>query len=199
MKRVLDIVVALGALVVLSPLILGIALLIRWRMGPPVFFRQTRPGLHGLPFEMIKFRTMRDAVDKQGRALPDSERLTSLGGWLRSTSLDELPEFWNVLKGEMSLVGPRPLLMEYLDYYTDEERIRHSVKPGITGLAQVSGRNLTTWEQRLKYDVEYVNNRSFLLDFRIIIQTVQQVISKKGVIVIPSASYCKLSEERAKK
>src|SRR5690554_2943652 len=148
-KRFFDIVASLTALVLLSPVLLIVALLVRRKLGSPVLFRQTRPGLHGQPIEMIKFRTMHDAYDENGKPLPDSERITPFGRFLRSTSLDELPELWNVLKGDMSVVGPRPLLMEYMDYYTEEEMLRHTVRPGVTGLAQVSGRNALTWEQKL--------------------------------------------------
>ena len=181
MKRALDIVVSLGALVVLSPLILGIALLIRHQMGSPVLFRQTRPGLHGQPFEMIKFRTMLDAFDQDARPLPDAERLTPLGRWLRATSLDELPELWNVLKGEMSLVGPRPLLMEYLPLYTPAQARRHEVRPGITGWAQVNGRNALSWEEKFALDVWYVDNQSLWLDLKILASTLWKVLKREGI------------------
>ena len=181
MKRGLDIAAALLGLVILSPLIGILALLIRMRMGSPVLFRQTRPGLHGRPFEMIKFRTMRDGVDKEGRPLPDSERLTPLGRWLRSSSLDELPELWNVLQGEMSLVGPRPLLMEYLPLYTPQQARRHEVRPGITGWAQVNGRNALSWEEKFALDVWYVDNRSFWLDLKIIGSTIWKVLRREGI------------------
>lgn len=196
MKRLFDIVAALAALFVFSPVILIVALLVHKKLGSPVFFRQTRPGLNAKPFQMIKFRTMRDAIDAEGQSLPDSERITPFGRFLRSTSLDELPEFWNVLKGEMSLVGPRPLLMEYLDYYTEEEMLRHSVRPGVTGLAQVTGRNATTWDQRLSYDIQYVKTQTLCLDFKIIFKTIRQVFKREGVVVVPSEVYQKLSEER---
>lgn len=199
MKRVVDIVGAVAGLILLAPLMAVVAVMIRRQMGSPVLFRQTRPGLHGKPFRMVKFRTMRDAVDTQGNLLPDSERLTRLGRFLRSSSLDELPELWNVLKGDMSLVGPRPLLMEYLNYYTDDEKLRHTVRPGITGLAQVSGRNATTWDDRLAYDVEYVRKRTLMLDLRILFKTIAQVIRREGVVVVPSTKYQKLSQERAKR
>src|SRR5690606_21072813 len=149
MKRIFDVVVSISLLVVLSPLLILLALLIRIKLGSPVLFRQTRPGKNTKPFDMVKFRTMTNERGADGKLLPDKERLTSFGRFLRSTSLDELPELWNVLKGDMSLVGPRPLLMEYLGYYTDEEMLRFSVRPGITGLAQVNGRNETTWDARL--------------------------------------------------
>lgn len=197
-KRFFDIVMSSMALLLLSPVILLVALLIRRKLGAPVLFRQTRPGLHGKPFEMIKFRTMRHAEDENGKPLPDSERITPLGRLLRATSLDELPEFWNVLKGDMSIVGPRPLLMEYLDYYTEEEMLRHSVRPGITGLAQVSGRNATAWDERLAYDIEYVKRRTFWMDVKIILETIHQVLTREGVVVVPSSVYRKLSDERRK-
>lgn len=196
MKRLFDIIASLCGLILLSPVIAIVAWQIRRKLGSPVLFRQTRPGKDGEPFEMIKFRTMRNAVDEQGNPLPDSERITPFGSFLRSSSLDELPELWNVLKGNMSLVGPRPLLMEYLDYYTEEERLRHTVRPGLTGLAQVSGRNATSWDERLAYDVEYVKTRTFFGDLKIILKTIFQVIRKEGVVVVPSSMYRKLSDER---
>src|SRR5690554_1465918 len=196
LKRFFDIVAALAGLLMLSPVILIVALLIRWKLGFPVLFRQVRPGMHGKPFEMIKFRTMRDAFDEDGKPLPDSERITPFGRFLRSTSLDELPELWNVLKGDMSVVGPRPLLMEYMDYYTEEEMLRHTVRPGVTGLAQVTGRNATTWNDRLAHDVQYVKTQTLWLDIKIIFKTVYQVFKREGVVVVPSTVYKKLSEER---
>ncbi|WP_373331801.1 sugar transferase [Thiopseudomonas alkaliphila] len=195
-KRFFDIVVSLLALIILSPIMFFVALQIKRKLGSPVLFRQIRPGLNGKPFEMIKFRTMLDAYDEQGNPLPDSERITSFGKFLRASSLDELPELWNILKGNMSLVGPRPLLMEYLEFYTEEEKLRHTVRPGLTGLAQVSGRNATTWNERLAYDVYYVKNRTFLGDIKIIFKTIFQVVKKEGVVVVPSSKYQKLSEER---
>src|SRR5690554_872712 len=162
LKRLFDIFASLFGLLILSPVIAIVAYKVRKNLGSPVLFRQIRPGKDGKPFEMIKFRTMRDAYDEQGNPLPDSERITPFGSFLRSSSLDELPELWNVFKGDMSLVGPRPLLMEYLDYYTEEEKLRHTVRPGLTGLAQVTGRNATTWDDRLAYDVEYVKTRTFI-------------------------------------
>jgi len=181
MKRLLDILGAGAGLVLLSPVLLTISLMIRRRMGRPVFFRQTRPGLHGRPFSMIKFRTMRDAVDAAGRPLPDAERLTGLGRFLRATSLDELPELWNVLRGEMSLVGPRPLLMEYLPLYTPFQARRHEVRPGITGWAQVNGRNAISWDEKFALDVWYVDNRSLWLDLRILWLTVLKVVRRDGI------------------
>lgn len=182
LKRLFDLVVAFVALVVLSPVLLVLAIMIRRRLGSPILFRQVRPGLHGKPFEMIKFRTMREAVDADGKPLPDSERLTDFGRFLRATSLDELPELWNVFKGNMSLVGPRPLLMEYLEYYTEEESLRHEVSPGITGLAQINGRNTITWEDKLRLDVDYVKNRSFWFDIKIIFKTILKVLKKEDVL-----------------
>src|SRR5690554_7263018 len=196
LKRLFDILASAFGLLLLSPVILIVAWQVRRKLGSPVFFRQTRPGLHGKPFEMLKFRTMRDAFDENGKPLPESERIPPFGRFLRSTSLDELPELWNVLKGDMSVVGPRPLLMEYMDYYTEEEMLRHTVRPGVTGLAQVSGRNALTWEQRLAYDVEYVKTQSLLGDLKIIFKTIYQVFKKEGVVVVPSTMYQKLSDER---
>lgn len=198
MKRVFDIVVSASALLLLSPVLLVVALLVRWKLGSPVFFRQVRPGLHCQPFEMVKFRSMTDARDREHRLLSDKERLTPFGRFLRASSLDELPELWNVLKGDMSLVGPRPLLMEYLGYYTEEEMLRFTVRPGITGLAQINGRNEAGWDARLALDVVYVRTRSFRLDLAILLRTVAQVVRRTGVDVVPSVRYGKLSEERAR-
>lgn len=181
MKRMIDILGSLAALLVLLPVILLVAAAIRWRMGAPVLFRQLRPGLHGQPFEMIKFRTMLNATDAQGRPLPDAERLTALGRFLRAASLDELPELWNVLKGDMSLVGPRPLLMEYLELYSPEQARRHEVKPGITGWAQVNGRNAISWEEKFMHDVWYVDNRSLRLDLKILLLSVVKVFGRQGI------------------
>lgn len=169
------------ALLSVSPLLLLLACLIRRRLGRPVLFRQVRPGLHGKPFTMFKFRTMRDAFDAHGRPLPDEQRMTPFGRWLRSTSLDELPELFNVLRGEMSLVGPRPLLMEYLPLYTPEQARRHEVLPGITGWAQVNGRNAISWEEKFKLDVWYVDNRSLWLDLKILVMTVWKVFARKDI------------------
>ncbi|MBK1781739.1 sugar transferase [Advenella sp. WQ 585] len=198
LKRIFDIISSAIALILLSPVIAIVSWQISKKLGKPVLFRQVRPGLNGKPFTMIKFRTMRDAYDDQGNPLPDSERITPFGKFLRASSLDELPELWNILKGDMSFVGPRPLLMEYLDYYTEEEKLRHTVRPGLTGLAQISGRNATTWDQRLSYDVQYVLNRTFWGDIKIIFKTIFQVIKKEGVVVVPSSMYRKLSDERSK-
>lgn len=156
-------------------------LLIRLNLGSPVFFTQQRPGLHGKPFFMNKFRTMTDGTDSSGNLLADIDRLTPFGRFLRSTSLDELPEFWNVIKGEMSLVGPRPLLMEYLDYYTPEQARRHEIKPGITGWAQINGRNALSWEDKFKLDVWYVDNQSLMLDFKILLLTILKTVKKEGI------------------
>jgi lipopolysaccharide/colanic/teichoic acid biosynthesis glycosyltransferase len=181
MKRILDVVIASTALVVLSPLYAFVAYKVKKNLGSPVLFRQVRPGLNGQPFEMIKFRTMKDAVDAQGNPLPDSERLTAFGKMLRATSLDEMPELWNVIKGDMSIVGPRPLLMEYLPLYNAEQAKRHDVRPGMTGYAQVNGRNAIGWEEKFKLDTWYVENRSLWLDFKIMLKTVKKVISKDDI------------------
>ena len=181
LKRLFDFVSAAVALVCLSPVLLVIAWQIRRKLGSPVLFRQIRPGIHGQPFEMIKFRTMRDAMDESGRPLPDAERMTPFGNFLRSSSLDELPELWNVLKSEMSLVGPRPLLMEYLPLYSPEQARRHEVRPGITGWAQVNGRNALSWEDKFRLDVWYVDNQSVLLDIKILFLTVKKVFVREGI------------------
>lgn len=180
-KRLFDVVVSAMGLLLLSPIIAVVAWQVRRKLGSPVFFRQVRPGLNGKPFKMVKFRTMRDAVDAQGNPLPDSERLTPFGTFLRSTSLDELPELWNVLKGDMSLVGPRPLLMEYLPLYSAEQYRRHEVRPGVTGWAQVNGRNALSWEEKFKLDVWYVDNRSFWLDLKILLLTIKKVFIREGI------------------
>lgn len=180
-KRLIDIVVSAAALAVLGlPLVL-IGLLIRWNMGGPVLFRQVRPGLGGKPFTMVKFRTMRDACSADGVPLPDAERLTQLGRFLRASSIDELPELWNVLRGEMSLVGPRPLLMDYLPLYSPEQARRHEVRPGLTGWAQVNGRNAISWSDKFKLDVWYVDNRSLAVDLKIIALTVRKIVIKEGI------------------
>jgi lipopolysaccharide/colanic/teichoic acid biosynthesis glycosyltransferase len=181
LKRVIDVLVAGSALVLLSPVFAVLWVLIRLRMGSPVLFRQQRPGRGGRPFEMIKFRTMTDARDVQGELLPDAQRLTALGTWLRRTSLDELPELLNVLHGDMSLVGPRPLLMEYLPLYSAEQARRHEVRPGVTGWAQVNGRNAVSWPEKFELDVWYVDHRSTRLDVEILWKTVSQVIGGHGV------------------
>ncbi len=181
MKRVFDFCVSLLALILLSPIMALVAWKIRNNLGSPFLFRQTRPGLNGKAFEMVKFRTMKDAVDQHGNPLPDSERLTPFGQKLRDSSLDELPELWNVLKGEMSLVGPRPLLMKYLSFYSTEQARRHEVRPGVTGWAQVNGRNAISWEQKFELDVWYVDNRSLWLDIKILFLTVKKVVVKEGI------------------
>ncbi|MEK5754854.1 sugar transferase [Acinetobacter variabilis] len=181
LKRLLDIIIASIALILLSPLYAFVAYKVKKNLGSPVLFRQVRPGLHGKPFEMIKFRTMKDAVDEQGNPLPDSERLTSFGQMLRSTSLDEMPELWNVIKGDMSIVGPRPLLMEYLPLYSPEQAKRHDVRPGMTGHAQVNGRNAIGWEEKFKLDTWYVEHQSTLLDFKIMFKTVHKVLAKDDI------------------
>lgn len=181
LKRLLDIIIASIALILLSPLYFYVAHKVKKNLGSPVLFRQVRPGLHGKPFEMIKFRTMKDAVDEQGNPLPDSERLTPFGQMLRSTSLDEMPELWNVIKGDMSIVGPRPLLMEYLPLYSPEQAKRHDVRPGMTGHAQVNGRNAIGWEEKFKLDTWYVENQSIWLDFKIMFKTVHKVLAKDDI------------------
>jgi lipopolysaccharide/colanic/teichoic acid biosynthesis glycosyltransferase len=180
-KRLFDLVIAVPALVVLSPVLLVLALLVRRYLGAPVLFRQQRPGLHGRPFTLYKFRTMTEARDAEGRLLPDAQRLTPFGRFLRSTSLDELPELFNVVRGDMSLVGPRPLLMRYLERYTPTQRRRHEVRPGITGWAQVNGRNALDWPQRLALDVWYVDHLSFALDLRILLITVVKILRREGI------------------
>ncbi len=181
MKRLFDFSVALVALILLSPLLLIVSILVAKNLGRPILFQQVRPGLNGKLFTMVKFRTMTDGKDSNGNLLPDSERLTPFGKFLRSTSIDELPELVNVLKGEMSLVGPRPLLMDYLEKYNDHQARRHEVRPGITGWAQVNGRNAIDWEQKFDLDVWYVDNRSFWLDLRIIFLTLYKVFKKENI------------------
>ncbi len=196
MKRLFDVLVSGGMLVALSPILVLVSILLRCTIGSPVLFRQARPGLDGEPFEMLKFRTMTDARGEDGDLLSDSVRLTGIGTFLRRTSLDELPELWNVLKGDMSLVGPRPLLLRYMPYFTEAEMRRHSVRPGITGLAQVKGRNLLGWDERLALDVEYVDRQSIWLDLSIIWWTVGKVLKRADIAVDPSASMLDLDEER---
>ena len=181
MKRLLDIVVATISLILLLPFIIVIAIAIRLNLGSPILFRQARPGLNTTPFRMIKFRTMRDAIDANGNLLPDAERLTKFGSFLRASSLDELPELWNVLKGDMSLVGPHPLLMEYVDLYSPEQARRNDVRPGITGWAQVNGRNAISWEDKFKLDVWYVDNQSLWLDIKILFMTIKKVFVREGI------------------
>lgn len=191
LKRTLDLVMALVALVLLFPIMIVVACLVRLKLGHPVLFCQQRPGLHGKPFKMIKFRTMTDAVDAQGAVLPDECRMTRLGNFLRATSLDELPELFNVIKGEMSLVGPRPLCMEYLPLYNSEQARRHCVRPGVTGWAQVNGRNSISWDKKFELDVWYVDNESFFLDIRIIFLTILSVLKRDG---ISSANYVTMED-----
>lgn len=180
-KRLLDLAITIPALVILSPVILVIAVLVRFRLGAPILFRQTRPGLNGQPFEMIKFRTMTDACDANGELLPDAQRMHPFGEWLRSTSLDELPELLLVVNGTLSLVGPRPLLMRYLPRYSAEQMRRHSVMPGVTGWAQVNGRNAISWEQKFDLDVWYADHCSFWLDLLILFQTALTIVRREGI------------------
>lgn len=180
-KRLFDIIASVSGLIFLSPVFLILIYLIRKNLGEPVFFTQERPGKDGKPFKMIKFRSMRDAVDKNGNPLPDSERLTPFGKKLRATSLDELPELWNVLKGEMSLVGPRPLLMSYLPLYNEFQFRRHEMKPGVTGWAQVNGRNALSWDEKFAHDIWYIDHYSFWLDMKILFLTVKKVFIKEGI------------------
>ena len=180
-KRTIDFFVSLAGLLLLFPILLAVALLVRIKLGSPVMFTQLRPGLHGRPFQILKFRSMTNARDSSGKVLSDNSRLTKCGERLRSSSLDELPELWNVLKGDMSLVGPRPLLMQYLPLYSIEQARRHEVRPGITGWAQVNGRNALSWEEKFKLDVWYVDNRSLMLDFRIVMMTVSRVLRSDGI------------------
>ena len=192
-KRLLDIVIASIALILLSPVYFIVARKVKKNLGSPVLFRQVRPGLHGKPFEMIKFRTMKDAVDAKGNPLPDSERLTPFGKMLRATSLDEMPELWNVIKGDMSIVGPRPLLMEYLPLYNEEQAKRHNVRPGITGYAQVNGRNAISWEKKFELDTWYVENQSLWLDFKIMLKTVKKVLAKDDISAEGEATMSKFT------
>ncbi|MEQ1347635.1 sugar transferase [Acinetobacter lwoffii] len=180
-KRILDIIIASIALIILSPLYFYVAYKVRKNLGSPVIFRQVRPGLNGKPFEMIKFRTMTNERDEKGDLLPNEQRLPKFGKMLRATSLDEMPELWNVIKGDMSIVGPRPLLMDYLPLYNEEQAKRHNVRPGMTGYAQVNGRNSISWEEKFKLDTWYVENQSIWLDFKIMFQTVKKVLVKEGI------------------
>jgi len=180
-KRSFDLLASAAALLLFAPLLLVLVFLIRRKLGSPVFFTQQRPGLHGRPFKMIKFRTMTDARDADGNLLPDAERLPPFGRFLRSASLDELPELFNIFKGDMSLVGPRPLLMEYLPLYSERQARRHDVRPGLTGWAQINGRNALSWEEKFELDVWYVENRSFWLDLKIILLTVKKVLVREGI------------------
>ena len=193
LKRVFDICVSAIALSLLAPVFIATAILVRVKLGSPILFRQIRPGLHGQPFKMMKFRTMTDERDNQGELLPDAQRLTAFGKFLRSSSLDELPELLNVLKGDMSLVGPRPLLMEYLPLYSAEQSRRHHVKPGITGWAQINGRNAISWEQKFALDVWYVDNQSVLLDIKILCLTVWKVFKREGISAAGEATMSKFT------
>ncbi|MES2721233.1 MAG: sugar transferase [Pseudomonadota bacterium] len=196
LKRFFDGVAAVTALILLSPVLASVALLVRVNLGAPVLFRQLRPGLNGKPFRVVKLRTMRDAIDARGHALPDEQRLTRFGQFLRSTSLDELPGLWNVLTGDMSLVGPRPLLMEYLPLYSTEQARRHEVRPGVTGWAQVNGRNAISWEEKFKLDVWYVDNQSLWLDIRILFLTVKKVLIRDGISAEGEATMPKFTGTR---
>lgn len=193
MKRIIDILGAQVGLIFLSPLFLFLVVIIRLCQGPPVFFTQIRPGLHGDPFRMVKFRTMVDLRDEAGNLRPDAQRLTTIGRFLRTTSLDELPELWNVLRGDMSLVGPRPLLMEYLPLYNENQRRRHDVRPGITGWAQVNGRNSLSWEEKFALDVWYVDNQSLHLDLKILLTTVCKIIKRDGISEAGEATMSKFT------
>lgn len=196
LKRLFDFLMALFGLMVLLPVLAILAWQIRKKLGSPVLFRQTRPGLNGKPFQMVKFRTMRDAIGPDGQPLPDAERMTPFGSFLRSASLDELPELWNVLKGDMSLVGPRPLLMEYLPLYSPEQARRHEVRPGVTGWAQINGRNALSWEEKFRLDVWYVDNQSFWLDLKILALTVKKVFVREGISAAGEATAAKFTGSR---
>ena len=198
-KRILDILISLTFIVLFSWLYLILVILVRIKLGSPVLFCQERPGYNEKIFTLYKFRTMTDKRDEKGNLLPDSERLTKFGSMLRSTSLDELPEMFNILEGDMSLIGPRPLLVEYLPYYTEEERLRHSVRPGLTGLAQVSGRNYLAWDKRLARDVEYVNHISFIMDVKIIIRTIMVVLKKEDIAIDTNIVEGNLCDERTRR
>lgn len=197
MKRIFDLLVATWALLLFALPLLVLIWMVRRKLGSPVFFRQVRPGLHGRPFEMVKFRTMTDARGADGALLPDSVRLTSFGRFLRATSLDELPELWNVIKGDMSLVGPRPLLVEYLPLYSPEQARRHEVRPGITGWAQVNGRNALSWDDKFKLDVWYVDHRSLRLDIRILWLTVKKVLVREGISAAGEATMSKFTGSKS--
>lgn len=196
LKRALDLMITLIGIICLSPIFLILGLLVRFNIGKPVLFKQDRPGRDEKIFTLYKFRTMSNEKDQNGHLLPDSKRLSRFGKMLRRSSLDELPELFNIIKGEMSIIGPRPLLIRYLPYYTEEEKIRHSVRPGLTGLAQVNGRNLLKWDSRLAQDVEYVKNISFRLDLKIFLITILKVVKKEDIIVIDQSSQWDLDVER---
>ena len=195
-KRPLDCVLSLCALALLSPVMLVTAILVRLKLGSPVLFTQDRPGKDEVVFKLYKFRTMTDTRDKNGELLPDAVRLTKFGAGLRSTSLDELPELFNIAKGDMAIIGPRPLLVQYLPYYTETEKHRHDVRPGLSGLAQVNGRNLVKWDQRLAYDIEYVNKITFLGDLKIVLQTVKKVFAREDIAVDTDTVETYLDKER---
>ena len=195
-KRVLDLVLSIVALIILSPLIAILAILVRINLGNPVIFKQKRPGKNEKIFTLYKFRTMTDEKDENGNLLPDSKRLTKFGKFLRSTSLDELPEHINIIKGEMSIVGPRPLLVEYLPFYSNQEKHRHDVRPGLTGLAQINGRNTVNWDERFKYDIQYVNNVTLKNDINIILKTIKKVIKKEDILVGNEHVILNLDKER---
>ena len=198
-KRFLDIFISLVSLIILSPILLIIAILVRINLGKPIIFKQERPGKNEKVFTLYKFRTMTDKKDENGELLPDSERRTKFGDFLRSTSLDELPELVNILVGSMSIIGPRPLLVEYLPYYTEEEHHRHDVRPGLTGWAQANGRNLVNWDDRFKMDLEYVNNLTFLMDVKIILKTIKIVLKREGIRQEGQATMGSLNEYRSGK
>lgn len=197
-KRLLDIVISLIALIVLSPIMLIVAILVRIKLGTPVIFKQERPGKDEKIFKLYKFRSMSDKKDEKGKLLPDSQRLTKFGKILRATSLDELPELLNILKGEMSLIGPRPLAVCYLPYYNEEEKKRHTVRPGLTGLAQINGRNALNWEERFSYDIEYVENITFINDLKILFKTVYKVFKRDGVVTRGTGKTIDFDEYRKK-
>ena len=198
-KRILDLILSLMALIVLMPLMIIIRILVRINLGSPIIFKQKRPGKYEKIFTLYKFRTMTDKRDIDGNLLPDEYRLTKFGKFLRSTSLDELPELINIIKGDMAIVGPRPLLVEYLPYYTEEEKHRHDVRPGLTGLAQVNGRNTISWEEKLKYDTEYIKQISFYSDLKIIFKTIKKTIKRKDIKMGKELQFGKLNVERKKK
>lgn len=197
-KRILDIIISLLALIVLLPLILIIAILIKTKIGSPIIFKQERPGRNGKIFKLYKFRSMSNEIDENGNLLPDSQRLNKFGEFLRTTSLDEIPEIVNILKGDMSFVGPRPLAVCYLPYYNEKEKHRHDVRPGLTGLAQINGRNTLNWEERFKYDIEYVNTITFMNDFKIFLKTIYRVFKRENVVVAGTGNVIDFHEYRKK-
>lgn len=199
LKRPMDFILSLLAITILSPILIIVGIFVRFKLGSPVLFKQKRPGLNEKVFTMYKFRTMTDEKDKFGELLPDSARLTKFGKFLRSTSLDELPELFNILKGDMSIIGPRPLLEKYLPFYTESERLRHTVRPGLSGLAQVNGRNSLDWDSRLEYDVEYIKSLSFMLDLKIIFNTMIKVVKRENVKVVDQEPLKDLNVERSDK